>query len=801
MSNLMRCKSIYSAIFLISLSILMVEITLTKIFSVTLWYHFSYFTVSLALFGVGFGGLLVYHFQEHFKVLVHENLYFLSMAQGLSIILGLKAALSYGLPNFLDTSHIISFLLFYLFCTAPFILGSMILSILFLNWPNRSGMIYGADLLGAAAGCIACIIAISYLTAPQVILVASLACTVAALLFGLPRVKIVPFLLLFITLILLFFSDSAFKVNQPKNYYSEDNTVLFQKWSPLSRITVYPQFLYGGANNTNPFGWGMSDTYKTTHQYKTLWIEQDASAGTPIVPFDGDYAKVDFLKYDITALPYYLKRDANVFILGVGGGRDVLTALIFNNKQITGVDIHPVIVDLIKNRYAQFTGNIYNNKYVNIVVAEGRSFLARSHSHFDIIQIPLIDSWAATVAGAFAMTENSLYTKEAFLNYINHLSPSGILSVSRFYFTPDNQTIKVAILARVALEQIGVKNIENNIVVIKNSSVKKRNTVATVLVKREPFTDSELKQIQQLADSLHFGMVYIPHGMHNESLFENALTTNNLNQLLDNYYYDIRPNSDNRPFFFQMFYFSKVMDILNGKEITGQVFNFYGVFVLFFLLITSTVLVLLFYIVPSCFSKNKGQLSISWGAYFIFLGLGFMFIEIPFIQQGAVYLTSPVYGLSISLCGLLFFGGLGSMTTGRYEQTSLKYLLIISLVAVVVIATLLSCYFNWFLHYTEVQPWFLKVLFFILILAPTAFFMGVALPAGIRFAQERFTNNIPWFWALNGASSVLGSIIAMAASMMFGYNIALLLAALSYLFAILFGVTQLLRNEKKVVTR
>lgn len=788
----MRSKSIYSGIFLISLSVLMTEITLTKIFSVTLWYHFSYFVVSIALFGVGFGGLLVYHLQERFKYLVYENLYFLSMAQALSIILSLRVVLAYGLPNFLDISQLVTFLLFYLLCTAPFILGSMILSVLFLNWPNRSGLIYGADLLGAAAGCIVCVVAITYLTAPQVILISSLASTAAASLFSLPRVKIAPFLFLLITTGLLFTSDAIFKVNQPKNRHSDNNTVLFQKWSPLSRITVYPEYLYGEANDTSPFGWGLSSTFKEIHPYKALWLEQDASAGTPIVAFDGDYSKVDFLKYDITALPYYLKRDANVFILGVGGGRDVLTALLFNNKHITGVDIHPVIVDLIKNKYAQFTGNIYNNKSVNIVVSEGRSYLTKSHTHFDIIQIPLIDSWAATVAGAFAMTENSLYTKEAFLNYLNHLSSSGILSVSRFYFSPDNQTIKVAILARVALEQMGINNAENNIVVIKNNFIRKgRYTAATVLVKREPFTAAELTQIQQLADKLNFGIVYFPHGTHNETLFDEALTNKNLNQLLDNYYYDIRPNTDNRPFFFQMVYFSKIMDMFDEQSMTGQVFNFYGVFVLFNLLIVSTVLVLLFYIAPIVLSKNKGVLSISWGGYFILLGLGFMFIEIPFIQQGAVYLTSPVYGLSISLCGLLLFGGLGSITTGRCEQASLKHLLFISLSIVVVITVLLAGYFNWFLHCTEDKPWFLRVLLFTLILSPTAFFMGVALPAGLRLANDRFANNIPWLWALNGASSVLGSIIAMAVSMIFGYNIALLLGSLSYLLALLLGRAKL----------
>lgn len=256
MVNFKQSISIYGGIFLISLSTLMVEITLTKIFSVTLWYHFSYMVVSLALFGIGFGGLLVYHFQDKFKHFVNENLYLLSAVQALSIIIVLNVALSYHLPVVLDIKNIFIFVFSYLFCSAPFVLGSMVLSVLFLNQPNKSGMIYGADLLGAAAGCISCLIAISYFSAPQVILISSVASIIAAMLFILPKVKIFSFFLLFVALILFIFSNSLFKVIQIKSFYSE-----------LSRITVYPRYLYGEKNNDKPFGWGLSDTYKTTRYF------------------------------------------------------------------------------------------------------------------------------------------------------------------------------------------------------------------------------------------------------------------------------------------------------------------------------------------------------------------------------------------------------------------------------------------------------------------------------------------------------------------------------------------------------
>lgn len=155
------------------------------------------------------------------------------------------------------------------------------------------------------------------------------------------------------------------------------------------------------------------------------------------------------------------------------------------------------------------------------------------------------------------------------------------------------------------------------------------------------------------------------------------------------------------------------------------------------------------------------------------------------MQLGSVYLESPIYGLSVSLCGLLFFGGIGSIISTGYNDAKLMNILILSLIIVVIISSILPFYFYWLMQTTYGQPWFLKLTLFVLILFPTALCMGVALPAGIRLAQYKFSENIPWFWALNGASSVLGSIIAMAISMIFRYNMTLILGAISYLIAII----------------
>ncbi len=774
-------RSNYLGIFLISFSILILEITLTKIFSVTLWYHFSFLVISLAMFGLGFGGLLVYQLKDSFKTHISKNLYTLSIALAICMLITLKAALIYHLPNTIDGQVILSFLGIYLLCTAPFVLSSMILCILFLNWPQRSGSIYGADLLGAAFGCIGCVVLISYFSAPQVILIACLCCILAAMVFHLQQIRLYSLLLIGCFIALIVFSNSLFQVVQTKRYSELAFAKLYEKWSPLSRITVFPEKSTPLEKSIRPFGWGMSKMQKPTPNFKQLWVEQDSSAGTPIVSFDGDYAKVDFLKYDITALPYYLRKKANVFILGVGGGRDVLTALVFKNKQITGVDIHPVMIDLVRNRFADYAGHIYKNNNVHIFNAEGRSFLAKSNRTFDIIQVPLIDSWSATVAGAFAMTENTLYTTEAFATYIKHLSPQGLLSVTRFYYTPENQTIKTALLARTALESLGIRTPGKNMAIIKN--VGPRTSVATILVKRTPFSTVEINTIKKITKDLAFGIVYLPSDPLNEPLFEEALTTNNLGQFVEDYYYDIRPTSDNRPFFFQMFYPSKINDLLSNKGITGQVFNYYGVAVLYFLLIISSILVLLFYITPFMFANKPAKPSLLWGIYFIMLGLGFMFIEIPFVQIGSVYLESPIYGLSVSLFGLLFFGGMGSIYSARFQLNKSVTLLLSCLAIVAIIAATLPFDFDFLMNHTYGNSWSQKIMLFILLLLPTATCMGIALPTGIRLVQTQCAGNIPWFWALNGAASVLGSIIAMAISVSFGYNIALFLGVGAYVLA------------------
>jgi hypothetical protein len=304
------------------------------------------------------------------------------------------------------------------------------------------------------------------------------------------------------------------------------------------------------------------------------------------------------------------------------------------------------------------------------------------------------------------------------------------------------------------------------------------------LVKKEPFSALEINKIKEVAHSLAFDIIYIPQGNHNKPLFQTALTSKDLTPFINDNYYDIRANTDDRPFFFQMLYASKIRDLFTGKNIKGQVFNYYGLGILVILLFISTALIIFFYILPLLLSPRTQKPSFTWGLYFSLLGLGFMLIEIPILQLGSVYLGSPTYGLSVGLFCLLFFGGLGSILCNYSQKKQIKAMLISSLILVVVLAISLPFYLHGLIDHTFGYNWYLKLILMVLMLFPTAISMGIALPSGLRLASHHYAQSIPWFWALNGAASVLGSIIAMAISMIYGYTITFMTAAVLYLLAL-----------------
>jgi len=774
--------SFYLGIFFTSLSAIMFEISLTKIFSVTLWYHFAYLAVSFALFGLGAGGLAAFFkrsfFSKHFpEVLKHlASLQFLSMIVCLSFVLGVPPSIRLS----------VRLIITYIVCSIPFFLVGLILSLAMYSYAKDTPKIYFADLVGSGAGCIVFILAITLVSGPSVVIIGALLALIASFFFsGLGnrselRLRIGIAMLLTICLFCINVMTDTFSIKYTKTYVERDD-LIFEKWSPLARITVYPT-IFWRADPENPFGWGMSKKFKPEKPVKQLWIEQDACAGTPITHFTGDISELEFLEYDVTSFVYHVRpQTKNTFIIGCGGGRDVLTALSFGVPSIKACDINPVIINLVKGRFKEFAGNIFGLPGIDVEIAEGRNFIRSQDQSFDVVQISLIDSWAATVAGAFSLAENNLYTVEAFSDYLDRLNQDGMLSITRYLFMPRNQSIRVAIIARKALEMKGIAHPEQNIAVVSTGW---ETGLATILIKRTAFTRSDIERIKKAADDLDFEIIYL-EGLKGDHEFAEALTTIPLEAYVSDKYYDLSPSTDNKPFFFQMMYFSRAFDLLSERDIVGQEFNYYAPLVLLLLLALSSILVLLFYILPLILSRKVESLPRLWGIYFVLLGIGFMFVEIPFLQKGSLYLGHPTLSLSLVLFSMLTFAGCGSYWSRKFREASLLGAVRVCLLVIVLVIGIVTIASDWLTRQTIGFPLSIRILLFVVLVGLPALFMGTAFPSGIRLVSREHRDSIPWVWALNGGASVMGSVLAMTVAMTSGYMLTLVLGGICYFAALL----------------
>jgi hypothetical protein len=307
---------------------------------------------------------------------------------------------------------------------------------------------------------------------------------------------------------------------------------------------------------------------------------------------------------------------------------------------------------------------------------------------------------------------------------------------------------------------------------------------ATVLVKRTPFTPAEIQKVADTAKSLEFEILYLP-GYPGDKDFVAGMTTKPLKNFLATLYYDLSPPIDNRPFFFQMIRFANALDLIRGKKMVGQTFNFYAHAVILALLLIASILIVLFYVLPLIISRQVEFIAKSWGFYFIFLGLGFMLVEIPLLQKGSLYLGHPTYSLTIVLFSMLVFSGLGSYWSAKISISNLPHVLPWLLLITAFLVGLSTGCLEWIVPKTIGFSLSAKIAIMLLFTGLMGFFMGTAFPSGVRLLSRSHASSVPWIWALNGGASVLGSIFAMAIAMSYGYRLTLMLGVLTYFVAFL----------------
>lgn len=766
-------KRLYVGVGMVTLATLLLELLLTRIFSVTLYYHFAFMVISIALFGLGLSGVALFlRAEKHPREQLVPQLALYCRRFALSTLVALVYVVNHSLTATLDPLRVqaftwqnffqLSFL--YLICAIPFYFGGMIVSLALHHLHERAATVYFFDLVGASLACLLLDPLLRVLGAPNAVLLAIVLVAGASLLFGEEEARWRPsrgswgLAAFAVALLLVNLFVGAIRVGSFK--WVDNQYLAFSKWNAISRIEVQerprqrPDMTIDG-------------------QARTLLVDPKIPDITQ--PEDG-----------ITALVHAVRSNGRMLIIGPGGGIDVATALRAGHQEIHLAEINPTILyDVMLGKYRKRTGNLFGRKEVHPHLAEGRHYVRTTKHRFDVIQATLVDTWAATASGAFALTENHLYTVEAFEDYLARLKPDGFVAMSRWVGVPGMEFVRLAALARTALTRLGVKDPR------RHTFAAFYGPLATLLVKRSPLTDDEITKLKARCKKHRFGTLYVPGEKANNPVWH-VLGSKDPRGFYKRFQVDVRPVYDDRPFFFLSIKPERIIkDLLRWRD-TG--INSFSLQVVLAMLVLVTLLILGAIIVPM-WLRQRRQLRDATRSkmrdlgYFMCLGVGFILIEIALLQRFTLLLGHPITSLRVVFFSMLFFSGVGSLVSGRVQQPrSLVRLLVGAAGGTVIISAIYAAFLGGLTQAAVGWSEAARVSLSLSLVAAPAFLMGMLLPTGLRLVATRHVEIIPWAWGINGAASVLGSVAAMFVAIIFGFSMVLILGSAMYLVALLLGL-------------
>jgi spermidine synthase len=752
---------------LCSFAALLLELALTRLFSVVLFYHFAFLAISIALLGLGAGGVFAYLYRSRLEVIgtphLAARLCFLNSVLVpivLEIVLHVPVSLEVTGKNFLRLSAM------YLAAAIPFFLTGLLFSVVFAREPELIPRMYAADLCGGALACLAIVPLLNRLGGPNAIICAGVALAIATIVWSEShRVRKAAGLLALILAVLIAANHSGrlIDVVYAKGMFRDPSWVEFARWNAISRVEVDRQ---GPA--------------------KAIVIDADAS--TYIMNADVSKWHETEWERDLMSAPpalaNVLRPRGNFAIIGPGGGVDVLRAVANGSLSVTGIEINPIIATTImRERYADYSQHLYDRPDVHVHVSDGRSYLRSTPEKFDVVQMTLVDTWASTAAGAFALSENNLYTVEAFREYFEHLNPDGMIAITRWEFRHPREALRVVSVAMEALHRLGVANPAQNFIVASQGELNADGIPVVVLAKKTPFTAAEESAVaEHIARYPQLHALYLPsHSGQNP--FSDLIASNDPYAFARTYAYNIAPVTDNAPFFFFTLKASQILGEQGLRKGIDWKVNL-GVLVLLLVLIISVCAVLLFLILPLALRAGPLRQVPLPLLYFVAIGLGYILVEITFIQRFVLFLGNPTYALTVVIFLLLLSSGVGSLTSRLWlPQPRMGWMPL-----VLVIATLLSyvLFLPGRLAGLVGLPFTSRLLISGLLLVPLGFVMGMPFPTGLRAlsppetAAPAIDNTVEWAWAMNAAASVLGSVLAMVIAIQFGLTVTLACGAIAY---------------------
>ena len=755
----------YLGLGITTLATLILELSLTRIFSVVFYYHFAFLAISIALFGLGSGGVFSYIVVAR-PGRLYSKLGVLGLADALCVVGSLWFILSR--PSELGYGTLAAV---YVASALPFFLAGTVVSIAMSEAIERVDRAYFFDLAGAAAGCLVLIPFLNTFGGPNTVIAAGVFYAIAAAIWfhqaGNFRSRAVAVFAALLLVVLMVVNGRIHVLDVRVAKGEKLPPEKFVAWNSFSRVGV-----------------------TTNRGYTSIVI--DADAATALADKDWDHLTAKEhrdLSHDGPGFPYYLRPGAKTLVIGAGGGYDVARALASGSRDITAVEINPIIANkIMRDRFAAESHGLYLRPEVHLAIEDGRSFVRRSTEKYQVLQATLVDTWASTAAGAFALSENNLYTTDAFYDYLTHLTPDGMLVFTRWGFDPPRESLRLVSLAMDALARLGQNDPARHVMVVRDDTSKLYGWGAqdTVLISLQPFADADIARAKQLLSETKLEPVYLP-GDGSNTAFAQLLTSPNPPAFWRSYRYDVSPVDDDRPFFF---YTVQPRDLSNFVMTANTASADYKVnraipllFALIAVSIGATLLILLLprLLLGTRLPKQKGVFLFLM--YFLCLGAGYILIQVALIQKFVLLLGHPTYALTVIVFSMLVASGAGSFWSRRVIAEDDARLMRV-LAGVAALVALLA--FGAPALTAGAVSWPLPAKMFItaLAIAPAAFLMGMPFPSGLRRLEERHSPSVRWAWSLNAAASVLGSGGAIVLAIYTGLQATLLFGGALYLIAL-----------------
>lgn len=801
-------SAILLAIGMISASALAYEVLLMRLFSIVQWHHFAFMIISLALLGYGVSGVVLALNRERlmrrFRLMMVANMMLFGISAPLCFLVAQEipfypAEMLWSLRPWLYLSII------YLILAIPFFFAANVLGLAFYRYKKMISSVYAADLLGAGAGSVG-IILLLLVIFPQKILTVLIVLAVGASLitihygfwehgaeigawFGAPL--IIGVAVIFMLTEFMALNISPYK-SQNQLLRVPGTKIIDRYSSPLGVISVV-------SSGVTPLRHAPGQSLNAaTEPPEQLAVFVDADNISAITAFDGKLEPLAYLDQTTSALPFHLKRFGDALIIGAGTGSEVLQARYHAAAHIDAVELNPQIIDLVKEKYADFAGHIYDKDRVTLYIDDARGFLAASAKSYDLINLSLLDAFGASAGGVYSMAENYLYTEQAIVDYVKHLKPEGFLSLTRWIKIPPRDEVKLLNTVIHALKRNRGVIPGAQLIMIRGWQT------STLIIKNGLVSGAEIDALKRFCDERGFDPVYYPGVSESEVNRYNiqqqpylyqavaALLSDNGLAFSEAYKFNVEPATDDKPYLFHFFKWRTLPESLSLTSKGGSFLLESGYLLLVAALSQAILASLLLIALPLWLAKDK--LGISPGtkrhftvlAYFFCLGLGFMFVEIAFIQKFILILHHPLYAITAVLSTFLLSAGVGSHFSSKFTARNCRTSVLLPVAGIALLCASYLLSFESLCGFVLGMGSLGRYCLSLLMIAPLGFFMGMPFPIALARLGLIQPALIPWAWGINGCASVISAILATLIAMQFGFTVLIVLALGIYGVAVWF---------------